>query len=283
MGIQFKNVKYNYKNMNHSYTALEKVFLSIKSKGEFIGICGETGSGKSTLVQLMNGLLEPTEGKSIIFNTEIPFKNKKIVNKIRQKVGLVFQFPEYQLFEETVLKDIMFGPTNLKINEKKAMDLAKKSAKAVGIGEKLLNKSPFKISGGEMRRVAIAGVLAMSPEILILDEPTRGLDPEGQNTLMKVINDIHLSENKTIIVISHDIDLLAKYAKRIIVMKNGKISYDGRKEDLFQNKEFNNFSLEYPTSLKIMRFLNKKINTPFKDVYDIDSLFNHLIEVSKWI
>ena len=281
MGIQFKNVKYNYKNMNHSYNALEKVFLSIKSKGEFIGICGETGSGKSTLVQLMNGLLEPTEGKSIIFNTEIPFKNKKMVNKIRQKVGLVFQFPEYQLFEETVLKDIMFGPTNLKINEKKAMDLAKKSAKAVGIGEKLLNKSPFKISGGEMRRVAIAGVLAMTPEILILDEPTRGLDPEGQNTLMKVINDIHLSENKTIIVISHDIDLLAKYAKRIIVMKNGKISYDGRKEDLFQNKEFNNFSLEYPTSLKRMRFLNKKINTPFKDVYDIDSLFNHLIEVSK--
>jgi len=281
MGIQFKNVKYNYKNMNHSYNALEKVFLSIKSKGEFIGICGETGSGKSTLVQLMNGLLEPTEGKSIIFNTEIPFKNKKMVNKIRQKVGLVFQFPEYQLFEETVLKDIMFGPTNLKINEKKAMDLAKKSAKAVGIGEKLLNKSPFKISGGEMRRVAIAGVLAMTPEILILDEPTRGLDPEGQNTLMKVINDIHLSENKTIIVISHDIDLLAKYAKRIIVMKNGKISYDGGKEDLFQNKGFNNFSLEYPTSLKIMRFLNKKINTPFKDVYDIDSLFNHLIEVSK--
>ena len=281
MGIQFKNVKYNYKNMNHSYNALEKVFLSIKSKGEFIGICGETGSGKSTLVQLMNGLLEPTEGKSIIFNTEIPFKNKKMVNKIRQKVGLVFQFPEYQLFEETVLKDIMFGPTNLKINEKKAMDLAKKSAKAVGIGEKLLNKSPFKISGGEMRRVAIAGVLAMTPEILILDEPTRGLDPEGQNTLMKVINDIHLSENKTIIVISHDIDLLAKYAKRIIVMKNGKISYDGGKEDLFQNKEFNNFSLEYPTALKIMRFLNKKTNTPFKDVYDIDSLFNHLIEVSK--
>ena len=281
MGIQFKNVKYNYKNMNHSYNALEKVFLSIKSKGEFIGICGETGSGKSTLVQLMNGLLEPTEGKSIIFNTEIPFKNKKMVNKIRQKVGLVFQFPEYQLFEETVLKDIMFGPTNLKINEKKAMDLAKKSAKAVGIGEKLLNKSPFKISGGEMRRVAIAGVLAMTPEILILDEPTRGLDPEGQNTLMKVINDIHLSENKTIIVISHDIDLLAKYAKRIIVMKNGKIGYDGRKEDLFENKEFINFSLEHPTSLKIMRFLNKKINTPFKAVYDIESLFNHLIEVSK--
>ena len=179
MGIQFNAVGYKYKGFTKAYDAINDINLSICEQNEFIAIIGQTGSGKSTLVQHMNALLQPTSGQVMIFDHVLPAKRKQKINHIRQKVGLLFQFPEYQLFEETVLKDIMFGPKNFKVSDAIAKEQALKASNLVGLDETLLSKSPFRISGGQMRKVAVAGVLAMNPKILVLDEPTRGLDPKS--------------------------------------------------------------------------------------------------------
>lgn len=280
MGIQFQKVSYAYKSYKESFKALIDIDLDIKAKGEIIGICGHTGSGKSTLVQHMNGLLEASSGKTIIFDTELPNKLGSKKNKLRQKVGLVFQFPEYQLFEETILKDIMFGPMNLNFGLEKSKALAIASAKRVGIDESMFELSPFRISGGQMRRVAIAGILAMEPDILVLDEPTRGLDPVGQRDLMEHIYTLHQETEKTVIIISHDMDLIAQYATRVVVLKDAVIAFDGSKDDLFSNEDFPSFSLDLPETLKMMKHLEKHLNIPYKQLYSKEDVLSYLVEVS---
>jgi len=279
MGIQFKEVSYAYRGLKVNYDAIKNVNLDINHEGEFIAIVGQTGSGKSTLVQHMNALLLPTSGKVVVFGQELPPKKKEKINYLRQKVGLVFQFPEYQLFEETIIKDIMFGPKNFKSTEEEALEKAKKAAQIVGIDESLYQQSPFRISGGQMRRVAVAGILAMEPEILVLDEPTRGLDPKGRKDLMQIFNSLHQTYHKTIILISHDMDLVSEYAKRVIVLKDGCIVYDGKKEDLFEHPSFETFHLDMPTSLKILKHLNKTLNIPYVPQYNFTDLLTYLKEV----
>lgn len=276
MGIQFKDVTFRYKGFKTEYLALDKINMEIASKGEIIGICGHTGSGKSTLVQHMNGLLQADSGTVSVFDIILPSKKKVKLNTLRRRVGLVFQFPEYQLFEETILKDVMFGPKNLKIKQEDIEKIAKSSLKAVGINPTLYDQSPFRISGGQMRRVAIAGVLAMQPDILVLDEPTRGLDPVGQKELMKMLYQIHVETNMTMLIISHDMDLLGEYATRMVVMKEGKKVFDGSKDGLFLNPEFEDMNLDYPTSIKVMKHLHEKISLPFKTLYSMDEVVHYL-------
>lgn len=280
MGIQFNDVSFAYRGLRVNYDAIGHINLTIKASGEFIAIVGHTGSGKSTLVQHMNALLLPTAGTLSVFKQQLPPKKKEKINFLRQKVGLVFQFPEYQLFEETILKDIMFGPKNFKSTEEEAKQKAMKAAEIVGIDASLYEQSPFRISGGQMRRVAIAGILAMEPDILVLDEPTRGLDPKGRNDLMDMFKSIHDKENKTIIMITHDMDLVSEYAKRVIVLDQGKLVFDGKKEDLFEHPQFESFHLDLPTPLKILKHLEKTANIPYKPFYDYPSLLTYLKEVS---
>ncbi len=280
MGIQFKNVSYTYTGIVSNYNALGSINLDIAGQGEFIAIVGQTGSGKSTLVQHMNALLLPTSGIVTVFGQNLPPKKKDKINYLRQKVGLVFQFPEYQLFEETIIKDIMFGPKNFESTKDKAFEMAKRAAEKVGIKEYLYEQSPFRISGGQMRRVAVAGILAMESDILVLDEPTRGLDPKGRTDLMAIFKDLYEKENKTIILITHDMDLVSQYAKRVIVLKEGGVVFDGNKEDLFQHPKFDSFHLDLPTPLKILKHLEKEVGIKYSPKYDFDSILAYLKEVA---
>ncbi|MCR1808646.1 energy-coupling factor transporter ATPase [Haploplasma modicum] len=279
MGIQFKNVSHEYLSIGRSDNAISNINLNIEKEGEFIAILGHTGAGKSTLVQHMNALMYPTSGIVTVFGQDLPPKKRERVNHLRRKVGLVFQFPEYQLFENTIIEDISFGPKNFKETKEHALENAKKAAKQVGLDESMYDKSPFRISGGQMRRVAVAGILAMDPSILVLDEPTRGLDPRGRDEMMEIFNNIHENENKTIVLISHDMDIVSKYAKRMIVLKEGKIVFDGCKEDLFNHKDFDSFNLDLPTPLKMMKYLSKKLNIEYKELYTLDELTSYLKEV----
>lgn len=281
MGIQFKQVGYSYRGIKKSYVALNDITLDIKEDGEFVAIVGHTGSGKSTLVQHMNALLLPTTGTVNVFGQILPPNKKDKINHLRQKVGLVFQFPEYQLFEETIIKDIMFGPKNFKISDEEARQKAEYAADIVGISKDLFEQSPFRISGGQMRRVAVAGILAMQPKILVLDEPTRGLDPKGRKDLMQVFINLHQKENKSIVLISHDMDIVSQYAKRVIVLDKGEVVFDGKKEDLFTHPKFDTFHLELPTSLRILKHLEKTLGIPYVPQYDYDSLLKCLKEVKQ--
>lgn len=281
MVIQFNQVGYAYKGFKKVYHALKDINLTIEAQGEFVAILGHTGSGKTTLVQHMNVLLKPTSGNVNILGTIVPQKKKQKVNHIRQKVGLVFQFPEYQLFEINILKDVEFGPSNFKETKEFATTYAKEALQTVGINESLYTESPFRISGGQMRRVAIAGILAMKPEVLVLDEPTRGLDPQGKDDIMDLFYDIHQKENKSIIMISHDMDVVAKYAKRVVVLNQGKIVFDGSKEELFSHPDFNTFHLDYPTPMKIMNHLEKTIGLKKKLVFTQEELLDYLKKEAK--
>lgn len=280
MGIQFKEVSYFYRGVkNESYEAINQINLTIEDQ-EFIAICGQTGSGKTTLVQHMNALLQPSKGEVHIFDHVIPVKKRTDkIGPIRKKVGLVFQFPEYQLFEETILKDIMFGPKNFGLSDIEAEKRAREAAKLVGLPEEILDKSPFRISGGQMRRVAIAGILAMEPDMLVLDEPTRGLDPKGSNEMMALFNELHEKHNKTIVLITHDMDIVSKYAKRIIVMDKAKIAFDGTREALFLDPRFDDFHLAKPNAYQMMENLSKELKIPFKQVFTEAELLTYLKEV----
>lgn len=258
MGINFQNVDFKY-SKKASYKQLDNVNLRINEKNEFVMIVGHTGSGKSTLVQHMNGLLLATCGKVEVFNINV-IRSKKIKLKpIREHVSLVFQFPEYQIFESTVLEDIMFGPKNFGKSKDEAKELAIKAAHLVGINDDILDRSPFTLSGGQMRRVAIAGAMAIDPDILILDEPTVGLDPKGKDELMNLLVKMHNETHKTIIMISHDMNIVASYAKRILVMDQGKLIYDGNKEELFTDEEFlKAHNLDLPVISMIAKGLKAK-------------------------
>ena len=262
MGISFNHVTHLYPGVKRKeYTlALEDVSLDINEKNEFIAIVGKTGSGKSTLIQHMNALKLPTKGTVSIFDNIITPKKRKNpkLKNVRKRVGFVFQFPEYQLFEETVLKDIMFAPINFGMKKEEAEKKALEIAKLLGISH-LLKKSPFNLSGGQMRRVAIAGILAINPDIIILDEPTVGLDPKGKDTLMNLLVDIQKKTHKSIIIISHDMNVVARYAKRIIVMKQSRIVYDGEKRRLFEDLDkLHEYNLDLPTVCSLSMELKKK-------------------------
>jgi len=239
MYIKFEDVSYQYNSGTQmAQRVLHNIDFEIE-QGSFNCIIGHTGSGKSTLIQHLNALLLPSNGKVIVpggtIHARIKTKRSEI-KQIRQNVGLVFQFPEYQLFETTVLKDIMFGPKNYGKSGKEAEELARRAAKIVGLDEALLEKSPFELSGGWMRRVAIAGILAMDPEVVVLDEPTAGLDPRGQKEILEIFIALQ-KQGKTIIIATHDMDLVAKYADHVIVMCEGKKLLEGLPKDVFAQPE----------------------------------------------
>jgi energy-coupling factor transport system ATP-binding protein len=257
---------------------LDNITLDIFKKSEFITILGHTGSGKSTLVQHMNALLLPDEGEVEIFGKHITKKYKDKLKDTRKKVGLVFQFPEYQLFEETVLKDIMFGPKNFGLSDQEAKSKAIEACKQVGLGEELWTRSPFTLSGGQMRRVAIAGILASEPDVLILDEPTVGLDPVGKKELLNLLEDIRINTGKTIVIISHDMNVVAKHATRVIVLNDGKVVYNGPKLPLFSDLErLRSFNLDLPDSARIAIELKEKGLIDFDELpLALEELRKHL-------
>ena len=268
MDIKLQQVSFAYsKGTPFEKRALFEVNLAIASE-TYQAIIGHTGSGKSTILQHFNGLLKPTEGVVYIGPRSIEAgKKTKELKPIRQKVGIVFQFPEHQLFEETVLKDIMFGPMNFGVSEKEAERRARDLISLVGLPDSILEKSPFDLSGGQMRRVAIAGVLAMEPEVIVLDEPTAGLDPRGQKEIMELFYTLHKERGLTTILVTHSMEDAARYADRIAIMHDGKCVLEGKPRDIFADSEMlAKFRLEPPRIVKFQRRVEKLIGQPFSKV-----------------
>ncbi|NLP46447.1 MAG: energy-coupling factor transporter ATPase [Epulopiscium sp.] len=249
--------------------ALKDINLSIY-QGEFVGIIGHTGSGKSTLMQHFNGLLKPTSGTVLFKGKDIHHEevNKKT---IRQKIGLVFQYPEHQLFEMTIFEDVAFGPKNMGLSEEEIKQRVEESLKIVGIGPELYEKSPFELSGGQKRRVAIAGVVAMQPEVLILDEPTAGLDPRGRDEILAEIQNLHETLGITIILVSHSMEDIARFVDRLIVMHRGDVAFDGTPKEVFLHvKELEQIGLAVPQITYLMHQLKARgFNVPL-DVLTIE-------------
>lgn len=261
--LELKNLSYVYgTGTPFEKTAVNNLSLSIE-KGEFIGIMGHTGSGKSTLVQMLNGLMKPTSGQVLLDGEDI-WANPKDIRKIRFKVGMVFQYPEYQLFEETVAKDISFGPTNMGKRGAELEKAVNDAARFTGLKDELLEKSPFDLSGGEKRRAAIAGVIAMNPEVLVLDEPTAGLDPMGRDVLLSQIVQYHKERKNTVILVSHSMEDIARVADKIIVMnKSNLVMFDKTKEVFSKGRELEKIGLRVPQITKIMLELREKgFNVP---------------------
>ena len=257
MGITLENVSYIYQNGTpFASTALSDVSLTIKD-GSYTALIGHTGSGTSTILQLLNGLLVPTDGEVRVFDTLItPTSVNKEIRQIRKQVGLVFQFAENQIFEETVLKDVAFGPQNFGVSGEEAETIAREKLALVGIDESLFERSPFELSGGQMRRVAIAGILAMEPRILVLDEPTAGLDPIGRKELMNLFKKLH-QDGITIVLVTHLMDDVAEYADQVYVMEKGRLVKSGEPSFVFQDIDFmEKIQLGVP---KITRFAQKLI------------------------
>ncbi len=245
-------------NLSHVYSegtpfehaAIRDLSLSVE-RGEFIGLIGHTGSGKSTLIQHLNGLLKPTSGK-ILYNGEDIWKDVKFTRQIRYHVGLVFQYPEYQLFEETVFRDIAFGPKNMGLSKEEIRARVLRAAGFVGIPEAELEKSPFDLSGGQKRRVAIAGVIAMEPEVLILDEPTAGLDPAGRESILQNIRDYQKAQNATVIMVSHSMEEIASNVTRLVVMNDGRIARTGTPREVFTHaQELMEIGLDVPQVTRV--------------------------------
>ena len=256
--MKLENVSFTYSpNTAYEIHALKNVNLDIRD-GEFIGLIGHTGSGKSTLVQHFNGLMKATSG-AIYYNGENIYAEGYSMKQLRGKVGLVFQYPEHQLFEVDVLADVCFGPKNQGLPKDEVEKRAKKALQMVGLKEKYYKQSPFELSGGQKRRVAIAGVLAMEPEVLILDEPTAGLDPKGRDEILDQLKRIHEERHITIILVSHSMEDVAKYVGRIIVMNQGEVMYDGTPKEVFSHyKELESVGLAAPQVTYIMNALAEK-------------------------
>lgn len=281
MYIQVKNLSYTYnKDLPNEGKALENVSFDVE-KNSVLGVVGHTGSGKSTLLQMLNGLLHPDEGDVIIGEDRITEENFPLV-KIRKKVGLVFQYPEYQLFEETVKKDVIFGPSNLGIDDPEELEhIAREALDKVGLDyDEIGERSPFELSGGQKRRVAIAGVIAMKPEVLILDEPTAGLDPESRLELIKLIKDIQVKEEMVLIFVSHNMNDIAVLADKIIVLDKGNIAMEGSPKEVFSREDdLKKIGLDLPKVTRIMHRISEEIPNLNKDVFTTPDASKELLRV----
>lgn len=282
MSIKIENLVHVYMPKSpFEKVALNNVNIEI-NEGEFVALIGHTGSGKSTLIQHMNGLLKPTSGRIIVDGEDITKQGVKLAD-IRKKVGLVFQYPEYQLFEETIEKDIEFGPRNLGLSDEEITKRVKKSMEMVGLDyDTYRNKSPFDLSGGQKRRVAIAGVIAMEPKILILDEPTAGLDPKGRDDILNQIKILHDEYKMTIILVSHSMEDVGKLAERIIVMNKGEVALEGSPSKVFKEVEtLENIGLAVPQVTYLMRELRNRGFNVSDEVYTIKQGKEELLRILK--
>ena len=272
MAITFKEVEYTYSpDTPFAYHALKGINLNIP-KGSFTALIGHTGSGKSTLIQHINGLLIPTQGEVCIDDYIITPNNKQKLKPLRKKAGLVFQFPDYQLFEETIEKDIIFGPMNFGVDEETAKKIAREMLVKVGLDESYLERSPFELSGGQKRRVAIAGILAMEPDILVLDEPTAGLDPQGTKEMMHLFKDFQQT-GKSVIMVTHDMNQVLEYCDHAIVMNHGKIEKNCSVTELFNETEYlESLSIDLPIITSFIHQLNQQgFNLPVS-IRSVDEL-----------
>lgn len=283
MSVIVKNLTYIYdEGMPFASKAIDDISFEIKDN-DFVGLIGHTGSGKSTLIQHLNGLLKPSSGQIIVNGFNITDKDLNLT-EIRKRVGIVFQYPEYQLFEETVEKDIAFGPGNLGLDEEEISKRVRKSMEAVGLDyETYKDKSPFDLSGGQKRRVAIAGVIAMNPEVLILDEPTAGLDPGGRDEIFNLIKKLHHDNNITIILSSHSMDDMAKLAQTIIVMNHGKIEFMGTPREVFTSHadRLREIGLDVPQVLELATKLRKKGFDIRPDVLTVEEIKDEILKVMR--
>lgn len=260
--------------------ALSEVSVSIR-EGELVGIIGHTGSGKSTFVQLLNGLLKPTDGTILLDGKDI-WENPKEIRRVRFQVGMVFQYPEYQLFEETVYKDIAFGPRNMGLSEEQIHDRVLRAAQRVGLEEALLEKSPFELSGGEKRRAAIAGVMAMEPRVLILDEPTAGLDPRGRKRVLQMIRQYQQENQTTVLLVSHSMEDVAMVADRVLVLNHGRVAMLESVKEIFTHAEaLTAMGLSVPAVTKVFALLREQ-GVPVPDaVYTLDQAQDELLRLLK--
>ena len=283
MSVIVKNLTYIYdEGMPFASKAIDDISFEIKDN-DFVGLIGHTGSGKSTLIQHLNGLLKPSSGEIIVNGFNITDKDLNLT-EIRKRVGIVFQYPEYQLFEETVEKDIAFGPGNLGLDEEEISKRVRKSMEAVGLDyETYKDKSPFDLSGGQNRRVAIAGVIAMNPEVLILDEPTAGLDPGGRDEIFNLIKKLHRDNNITIILSSHSMDDMAKLAQTIIVMNHGKIEFMGTPREVFTSHaaRLREIGLDVPQVLELATKLRNKGFDIRPDVLTVEEIKDEILKVMR--
>ena len=282
MSIEVRHLTHCYaQGSAMSTVALEDVSLTIED-GEFLGIVGHTGSGKSTLVQHLNGLLKPTSGQVLIDGQDL---NGEHVNRraLRQRIGLVFQYPEYQLFEETVAKDIAFGPKNQGLSAGEISERVRYAMDCVHLDyDQYSERSPFELSGGQMRRVAIAGVLAMRPSVLILDEPTAGLDPRGRDRILSMLEELHAREKVTVVMVSHSMDYMARLATRLIVVSGGKILADGTPREIFSREEMMvSAGLGVPEAARLCAALRRKGFSLPADLYRPEELKEHLLRLWK--
>lgn len=277
--IEVKNLSYTYaKNSAISKAAIKDISFSAE-RGEIIGVIGHTGSGKSTLMQMLNGLLKADSG-AVYYNGEDIWSQPKEIHKIRFNVGLVFQYPEYQLFDETVYKDIAFGPKNMGLSEQEIDFRVKEAAFSLGLTEAHLNKSPFDLSGGEKRRAAVAGILAMKPSVLVLDEPTAGLDPEGRELLLNTIIEYKNKENAAIIIVSHSMEDMAKIADKLLVLNNGEVAFFDNLSNVFSNSEkLVEMGLDVPLITRIALKLKENGLINDSNIYTVDDAVNAIQSV----
>ena len=275
--IELKNVSYSYTaNSSENTTAVQNIDIKIE-KGEFIGIAGHTGSGKTTVAQILSGLILPSDGKIVVDGNEID-DYKLAARELRKKVGIVFQYPEHQLFEETVYKDIAFGPKNAGLSESEVDTLVRNSAKLANLKEELFEKSPFELSGGQKRRVAIAGVLATEPEILILDEPAAGLDPVGREKLLSELHKIRKERKTTIVLISHSMEDLAQHTDRIVLLKNGEKIKDGNVSEIFSDTDvLQKCGLELPEITEIIKLLKENGMSLPDNIFTVDDAVSAIL------
>ncbi|MEW9053566.1 MAG: energy-coupling factor ABC transporter ATP-binding protein [Neobacillus sp.] len=269
MDISLQHVEYRYQaGSPFERLAIQDVSIEIPT-GTYMAVIGHTGSGKSTVLQHLNALLQPTNGLVLIGGHEIRAKQKnKNLKSIRQRVGIVFQFPEHQLFEETVEKDIIFGPMNFGVSEKEAKQRARVALKQVGLAEDVLEKSPFDLSGGQMRRVAIAGVLAMEPDVIVLDEPTAGLDPRGRKEIMDMFYMLHNERNLSTVLVTHSMEDAARYADQIVIMQQGRVVKQGTPEEIFSSSfELIEMGLDVPEVVRFQLKLEEKLEIKLGKIY----------------
>ena len=278
MSIKLEHVNYIYSaDTAYEKQALKDICLEIPH-GQFVGIIGHTGSGKSTLIQHLNGLIRATSG-TVYYNGENIYADGYNMKELRSQVGLVFQYPEHQLFEVDVLKDVCFGPKNQGFSEKECEERAREALKLVGLKEKYYEQSPFELSGGQKRRVAIAGVLAMCPKVLVLDEPTAGLDPKGRDEILDQIAYLHKTSDMTVILVSHSMEDIAKYVERIIVMNQGEKAFDGTCKEVFSHyKELESIGLAAPQITYIMHALSERGLAVDTDAITVEEARNSILK-----